>query len=408
MKKIKFNKLHIENFRNITNIDIDFNEDVTKILGANGLGKTNTLSAIMWCLFGKDIYDVKQFPISPIINGVEDNDFVTIVRMTINDNYVVERKYTKRKIELKTGWIIDGKENLVLLSQAKYNQELAENLVDEETFKSLSNINYIPSMHWKDFKKLIFGLIGGITDEEVLLRDDFNLIEEYVKKFGIEQTQKLIKETEKELNEDIKRLETEYQTLTNTKEKYVSNDEENKQLEIRKKEIEEEIFNSQKIQENNIKIEQEYNELSNEKLTISNKIIRNKNEIDFVKNMINDFEKLYKQFSFNEENERAKETEKVMADIRHLESEINEENETIIKLKSNLEEIKIMGNNLKQKEIKIENNLCSTCGQKLPEETIKSTLDKLKKQQLNELNDLKSQFDMQKAMIKNHENELAE
>ena len=236
-KRLKFTELYISNFRNITERTIKFNDSVTKIEGENGLGKTNILSSIMWCLFGKNIYDVKQFPISPIINGEEDNSLNTIVRLTINDNYVIERSYKDRKTNLKTGWIIDGKTELVALTQTKYNEELKENFIDEETFKSLSNINYIPNLNWKELKELIFSLIGNIDDEEVLLRDEFNLIEEYVKKFGIDETQRLLKNTDSELNDDIKRLETEYQTLLNTKDKYVNSDEDNSQLIARKEEI---------------------------------------------------------------------------------------------------------------------------------------------------------------------------
>ena len=97
MKKIKFNHISITNFRNINELEFDFNDKTTEIVGENGLGKTNTLSAIMWCLFGKDIYDVKQFTISPIINGEEDNSINTIVKLVLNDNYVIERSYKNRK-----------------------------------------------------------------------------------------------------------------------------------------------------------------------------------------------------------------------------------------------------------------------------------------------------------------------
>ena len=56
--KIKFNKLTITNFRNISELEINFNDAVTELQASNGKGKTNTLSAIMWCLFGKNIYEI--------------------------------------------------------------------------------------------------------------------------------------------------------------------------------------------------------------------------------------------------------------------------------------------------------------------------------------------------------------
>ena len=96
MKNIKFTKLNIHNFRNINDLEINFNENVTEISGENGLGKTNTLSAIMWCLWGKNIDDNKQFVISPIIDNEERNDMTTSVKLVINGNYVIERSYYKR------------------------------------------------------------------------------------------------------------------------------------------------------------------------------------------------------------------------------------------------------------------------------------------------------------------------
>lgn len=406
MKKIKFNKLNIKNFRNISELNIDFNDKITQIMSVNGKGKTNVLSSIMWCLFGKDIYDTKQFVISPIINGEEDNAIVTIVKMVINDNYVIERTYKDRKTSLKTGWIIDGEESLVSITQTKYNQELLENLVDEETFKSLSNVNYIPNLHWKDLKALIFELIGNITDEEVLLRDDFKLIEEYVTKFGIEQAQDLIKETDKKINEDIKRLETEYQTLVNTKEKYVVEDGESENLKNRKKEIENALFENQK-QIEKINAQREDYRKAEEKLRHKeNEIKIFENEMELAKKNIQEYEELYNQAGVSVEELKQKDLIVLERDKNEIERDIKFEEKTINELQAYLDEIKEHGNQLKNKEIKIENSKCSACGQELPESKQKETLEKLKKQQLEQLENIKAQYDMQKSAIENHKKDL--
>ena len=406
MKKIKFNSLYIKNFRNINELNITFNDKTTYIMSTNGKGKTNTLSAIMWCLFGKDIYDTKQFVISPIINGQEDNSLATVVKMVINDNYVVERTYKDRKTTLKTGWLIDGDESLVAITQTKYNQELLDNLVDEETFKSLSNVNYIPNLHWKDLKALIFELIGNITDEEVLLRDDFKLIEEYVTKFGIEQTQELVKETEKKVNEDIKRLETEYQTLVNTKEKYVVEESESKSLNTRKQEIENILFQNQKENEK-LNEQREHYRKAEEKIRHKEQEIKIfDNEIELVKKNINEYEELYNQAGVSVEDIKAKEIKRIMNEIDVLGQEKQRLNKYIEDYKDRVETLKAKGNELKQKEIKIENSKCSACGQELPENKLKETLDKLKEEQLQELQNIKESLDKQKRILSDYENDL--
>ena len=406
MKNIKFTRLNIHNFRNINDLEINFNENVTEISGENGLGKTNTLSAIMWCLWGKNIDDNKQFVISPIIDNEERNDMTTSVKLVINGNYVIERSYYKRKTELKTGWLIDGKENLVSITQTNYQKELLENLVDEETFKSLSNINYIPNLNWKDLKKLIFELIGNIEDNEVLLRDNFDLIEEYVRKFGIEQTQKLLQETDKELSEDIKRLETEYQTLSNTKEKYVEEDKNLESLKERKKEIEKQLFD---YETNLKKLKEQYEinfTLEKEVDTLQNNINNLKIKIDNNAQAIKDYEELYKTAGISVEELKAKDVKKIMLLIEDLGNEKAKLNRYIEDYKERIEAFKNKGNELKNKEIKVENETCSVCGQPLPEEKIKETLDKLKQQQLVDLENIKLAYDEQKRILNDYENDL--
>lgn len=406
MKKIKFNSLYIKNFRNINELNVNFNDKTTYIMSVNGKGKTNTLSAIMYCLFGKDIYDTKQFVISPIINGKEDNSLTTVVKMVINDNYVIERTYKDRKTSLKTGWLIDQEESLVAITQTKYNQELLENLVDEETFKSLSNVNYIPNLNWKDLKALIFELIGNITDEEVLLRDDFNLIEEYVTKFGIEKAQELIKDTEKKINEDIKRLETEYQTLVNTKEKYVVEESGLETLKSRKEEIEKTIFESQKEIEK-INAQKETYKKAEEKVRNKEREIKIfENEIELANKNIKEYQELYDNAGTSIEDIKAKEIKRVMNEIDVLGQEKQKLNRYIEDCKDIIETLKEKGNELKQKEIKIENSKCSTCGQELPENMLKETLEKAKEQQLQELQNIKDNLDEQKRILVGYENDL--
>ena len=270
---------------------------------------------------------------------------------------------------------------------------MQENLVDEETFKSLSNINYIPNLHWKELKKLIFDLIGEIRDEEVLLRNDFDLIEEHITKFGIEQTQKLIQDTDKELSEDIKKLETEYQTLLNTKEKYVAEEKETAILEQRKKEIEDRLYAIQQQLLEFKEKSQKYLETKNSIESLENRIKILENQISFTKQTISDYEKLYKENNFDEEQMRLQEVVKIENEIKNLLDERERTQRLLEDLDSNLSSIKNLGTELKQKKIKVENDTCSTCGQKLPEEKINEVYQKLQNEQLLQLTRLKEEFE---------------
>lgn len=404
--KLKITKLHITNFRNINELEINFDKNFTEIYAQNGKGKTNTLSSIMWCLFGKNIYDEKQFPISPIIDGEERNDITTNVKLVINDEYVVSRSYYKRLTTLQTGYIIDGQEQLVTITQTNFNKELAEKYVDETTFKSLSNINYIPNLNWKDLKEMIFSLIGGISDEEVLLRDDFSPIEDYVRKFGIDSTQKLLKDSDTKINDDIKRLEAEYQVLVNTKEKYVLDESDNTLLQSRKQEIESILTKSEEEEKKKYIAIEEQNKFKNKIEDLKRDIQSLKMQYDMNDNTIKSYQDLYSKNRYDVDIIRQK-------DINYIQTKLDEKIRRRESLdvsnnsyREKLEEVKEKGNELKQKEIKIENDKCSACGQPLPEEIIEDTLNKLKEKQLNELQQLQKEYNNIKTIISENSKEI--
>jgi DNA repair exonuclease SbcCD ATPase subunit len=405
--KIKFNKINISNFRNITDLEINFNEGVTELQASNGKGKTNTLSALMWCLFGKNIYENKIFVISPIIDGEERNDITTNVKMLINDNYIISRTYYNRKTTIQTGYLIDGKEELVSITQTQLNKELQDKLVDEETFKSLSNINYLPNLNWKDLKQYIFDIIGEIKDEEILLKGDFSLIEEQIRLLGINNTLESLTKSDKALNDQIKSTETKYQTTFNIKESLVADEEETKTLKERKAYIENKINEHNKEEAKKEEYRMLYAQKNGEVSKLKMDIEGLKTNIDLSKKNIENLEELYKSASSSIELIREQEINSYKSKIsaRNLEmTNLQNKNEMI---STELENLKKKGEQLKAEEVKIENDTCSACGQKLPEEKIQETLEKLKEQQRIQLEDIHSKYSDLKKVFSANEIEMA-
>lgn len=403
--ELKITKLRIKNFRNINELEIEFEKPVTEIVAENGKGKTNTLSAIMWCLFGKNIYDVKQFPISPIVDGEERNDLTTNVTLIINDDYVISRTYYQRKTTVQTGCIIDGIENLVTVTQNQYNEELKNKFIDEETFKSLSNINYVPNLNWKDLKQLIFSLVGDVDDKDILLRGEFNLIEDLIKSAGLDKTREMLNNTDKNLDSDIKKLETEYQTKLNIKEKFVADNEELDSLKSRKEEIEKTLKNHKEKQEEQ-KINQELhknkqNEIDKIELEIQDK----NNTIEFNKKAIDDYKKSYELNSVSIDVIREKEISYVQNKIDSINQRLSELDIQTKEYEKELEDYKQKGKELQEKKIKVENDTCNVCGQKLPQEKIDEVLNALKQQQLTELQTLQNKVNNLTTIIGSNSSE---
>lgn len=403
--ELKITKLRIKNFRNINELEIEFEKPVTEIVAENGKGKTNTLSAIMWCLFGKNIYDVKQFPISPIVDSEERNDLTTNVTLIINDDYVISRTYYQRKTIVQTGCIIDGIENLVTVTQNQYNEELKNKFIDEETFKSLSNINYVPNLNWKDLKQLIFSLVGDVDDKDIFLRGEFNLIEDLIKSAGLDKTREMLNNTDKNLDSDIKKLETEYQTKLNIKEKFVADNEELDSLKSRKEEIEKTLKNYKEKQEEQKTNQELHKNKQNEIDKIELKIQDKNNTIEFNKKAIDDYKKSYELNSVSIDVIREKEISYVQNKIDSINQRLSELDIQTKEYEKELEDYKQKGKELQEKKIKVENDTCNVCGQKLPQEKIDEVLNALKQQQLTELQTLQNKVNNLTTIIGSNSSE---
>ena len=406
--RTKITHLKLINFRNIPEFEIDFKDGYNEISGENGVGKTTILTAITYALFGKDIFNKKQFSILPIINGIEQKDMTSTVELTIDNNFIVSRSWDGNTTEVKTGFIEEnGKVNLVKCTQVEFKRFLEEHFVDEDEFKSLSNINYLPNLHWKELKEFIFKLIGEITDEDVLLNGSFPLIEEFVKKMGIERLSKNLSDTKKELNEEIKKLETESNYAVQMKLKYVNDGKKNEEMIARKEVLEKQIQDWYSLKEIEDKKRQTIVDLENRIKTIEYELIKNKTQKDNNIKMIENLNELYKQNSFNVENMRQEEISKLKSERMHEVLNLNNQKALLDQVNKRIEEIKVLGNEEKAREVKIENSKCSTCGQELPKEIQEKTLEKLKKEQLEKLQSLMNELNENKSKASTYENNIS-
>ena len=391
--KNNYTYLKIENFRGIQELEIKFKDGVNEIHGDNGVGKTTILDSITWVLFGKNLADKKSgFTISPIINGIERNDIETKVKLIINDDFIVIRTWKDKKTTLQCGFLENGVDNIVSVTQTEFKKILSDRFIDEEEFKALSNINYIPSLKWQELKDFIFNLIGEIKDEEVLLNGDFDNIAMSVRTFGIEKATEQIKTTERDLNESIKTLEIEINNTNALKNKYVSDDKESEELKKEKEEIEKYIDETNKSNIDNTILMTEYERKAEEQHNIIQEIKTCKNSILMNEEKIKTYNELYTENAYDAARAKNKALTMIKMDIDNVKEKINHEEEHVKNLNEVLEYCREEAKEYANKEVKIENESCPSCGQKLPEEKIKETLDILKKQHEDKVEEYRKQI----------------
>ena len=363
--KIIFKEIRIKNFKGITELYLNFDENKNILEGENGIGKTTVLDAITWCLFGKNFADKQQFPIKPIIDGEERNDLITSVSITLNET-LIERTW-----DTATTIKVDG----VKFGVNEFKDYLREKfLITDEEFKSLSNIDYIPSLHWKDLRSLIMGLVGEIKNEEVYAKGDFDLIKDKIESVGVDKTIEDIKETKTNLNNEIKKLTGNIDQKTNDIQSLVVEESEVKELETRKVAIKKEIdkFNELKIEK--ASQDEEVRKLERMK----QEKIANENEKQRLKDLNTEYQRTYDSSNIdvailkeNKIKQKTNDIENIKKDIERLDLEKS----TLI---AEREELRSKYDVEVNKEIKVENSTCTACGQPLPESKIQEVLSKLK------------------------------
>ena len=215
---IKLIKEEIKNFKGTKELTIKLNDDITTISGPNASGKTSIYDAYLWCLFGKDSNDKKDFEIQPLDeNNNKIHHLETSVKLTflIDDiektfTRTLKEKWVKGKGEIEeklsgttSNYYIDG----VPAKLKDYNSEI-ENIINIDIFKLVSNPFYFTSLNWKNQRDILFGIAGDIEDKEVISFDEeLNKISEMLGNGTVEDLKKKTKfeiSSLKKIRESIK------------------------------------------------------------------------------------------------------------------------------------------------------------------------------------------------------------
>ena len=180
--QILLKKMSLVNFKGIRNAEFNFNTTTNNISGDNATGKTTIVNAFLWCLFGKDIEDRKDYEIKTydkdgvIIPQIDHSVelFIDVDFREITLKRVLSEKWQKKRgsddLEF-TGNETTYFWNEVPLKQSEYQSKIKD-LIDEGLFKLLTNVNYFHTLHWEKRREIIFSLAGEISDSEILSESD--------------------------------------------------------------------------------------------------------------------------------------------------------------------------------------------------------------------------------------------
>lgn len=218
MQAIKIVRMQFRNFKGLRDLAIDFGQE-TVIRGDNATGKTSTMDGFLWLLFGKDSTDRKDFAIKTFDkhgNTLHKLDHEVSATLSVDGTEISLRKTYKEKwvkrrgseVPEMSGHTTEYYYNDVPLSQAEYQTKISA-IINEETFKLLTNPLYFNSLSWQKQREILFQLAGTIIDKDVAAGNpEFEKLLEFLSGKNIEELKRELAAKRKRLREELDAIPT--------------------------------------------------------------------------------------------------------------------------------------------------------------------------------------------------------
>lgn len=389
--RIELLELKLRNFKGIKDLTIDATNKNSEgsnlaIYGDNGAGKTTIADAFYWLLFdkdsqGKSTFDIKTIDpetkeaIHNLEHEVEGIFEVDGKKLTLKKTYYEVWRSKKGSVE-KTfdGHTTDYEINEVPKKAGEY-QEYIASIIDEDTFKLLTNPTYFnEQLKWQQRRDILIEVCGNVSDQEVLKSDKkLSALEEILAERSLEDHKDVLSSKMNKIDKKMKEIparidenDRNLPDISGIKVDEVQAD--MKALKGVKAEREKELVKVQngggiaekekklaQLETKLIKIEQKY------KVGYEDEISETKSALEKVKDDIADIER-----EINIKKQGIKDNEKQVKKLEDERAELKEEWHDL-----NDEKKGFMSDTFESSPDG-KQTTCPTCGQELPEEDIES------------------------------------
>jgi len=411
--EIKLQKLKINNFKGIKNLEIKF-EHETNIYGENATGKTTIFDAFIWLLLDKDSTNKKDFNIKTLgkdgeaFHGLEhsvEGDF-KVDGKSLNLRKVFIEKWVKQRGSAEK--IFSGHEtnywiNEVPVKKNEYQSKI-NSLIDENIFKLITNpLFFNQNLSWQDRRKTLLEIVGDISDQDVIdSKAELSRLSVLLQDKTLDEFKAMISGQKKRYNESLKSIPIRIDELSigiptlDADIDYKSLEQEKSDLQIIVGNLEKDLTDQRKIANNLIQSFKDRQNIIGRKRNELSKM-----ETDFIRDSLkhgNDLKNKIYELENNIERRRniIKGNENVVnAGI----DEIKRIEDNLLKFRAEYSEV--------VKEVFEEpdkaNFICPTCKQSLPEDNIEKQIEAMelnfnadKKSKLESINRTGKRFSVNK------------
>lgn len=250
MKEIKFNKVVLNGFRAMTG-EVSFKDGITRIIGANGIGKTRVYSACKWCITGVDELNRTNYKLfDETADFTPENSTPISVELFVSvggADYVLKRqaqqKWVRKRSEAvyskassdEYRFFIDGLE----LSATEYKSKMEEIFsINIEKIKLCMDVLYYQMLDWKDLRNFFAEIAGEIKKED--FKSDYSDVMPYLEKYKSgEKAQKYLRQQVAPLKKQIEEIDADIRATERTMPDLAPVEEAQRQIDEKKSRIEE-------------------------------------------------------------------------------------------------------------------------------------------------------------------------
>lgn len=249
MKEIRFNKVVLNGFRAMTG-EVSFKDGLTRIIGANGIGKTRVYSACKWCITGVDELNRTNYKLfDEVADFTPENSIPIFVELFVNVDgveYVLKRQAQQKWVRKRGSaeyskassddykFYIDGLE----LSATAYKDRIAEIFnMDVEKLKLCMDVYYYRTLDWKDLRKHFADIVGEVKNED--FQGDYKAILPYLEKFGGERAKEYLRQQISPLKKQIEEIDADIRATERTMPDLAPVEEAQRQINEKKSRIDE-------------------------------------------------------------------------------------------------------------------------------------------------------------------------
>lgn len=404
MKTLLLKSLKIENFKGCKNREIKFG-GVTDIYGDNGTGKTTIADAFTWLLFDRDSSGSTKFGVRP---RNEDKSLVNHVEIIVEGEFEVDGSPLSLKKVQKQNWVkkrmsgtqeFQGNKNEYEINgfpakEKEFKEKVGE-IVDDTTFRIVTDPRAFAALDWKEKRKIIMRLVSEVTDEDVLKSGDFSAVADDL---AMAPADKCLDKYKKSLLK-LKKGQEEIPTRIDEASRSIV-DVDVADLELQKNALNEKLEAVRKDREDFSSKYKRVSELNAEimKIKLDMGDLERKHNAEFqqqVRAARADYDSYISQI-YGLESQKSL-----------VESMLNSRMETMKELKAELSDLGKKWSDTKHMSINPSDTVCDKCGQEYPEDKKEEILQDFSRRKEQRLEEINTKGGAVKAKIQSVEKDIA-